>query len=113
MFSFWLLHDWGRGAMDMPERTSSRELDALFDQVPVALAFFDPEMRYLRTNAELRQMAGLTDEEIIGRRPSAADEGLDAALLVRKRAARGMRRGAPVADGHVDQSRTDSSRVLC
>src|SRR5260221_1487606 len=98
----------GRGAMDMPERTASRELDALFDQAPVALAFFDPEMRYLRTNAELRQMAGLTDEEIIGRRPSEVDEGMDAALLERTLAEQVMRRGVPVADVHLVQTRAGS-----
>ncbi|HYZ57324.1 MAG TPA: PAS domain-containing protein [Streptosporangiaceae bacterium] len=43
------------------------ELDALFDQSPVALAFLDPELRYKRINAAFRRAVGLPD-----RRSSAA-----------------------------------------
>ncbi len=49
---------------------SSRELDALFDQVPVPLVFADRDLRTRRTNAAFRQLAGLPDEALIGRRPS-------------------------------------------
>jgi PAS domain S-box-containing protein len=96
----------------MPERTSSRELDVLFDQAPVALAFYDPEMRALRTNAEFRQMAGLTDEAIIGRRPSEVDEGMDAALIERTLAEQVMGKGVPVADVHMVQTLAGRHRAL-
>ena len=57
--------------MDTPER-SSRELDALFDQSPIAMVFGDRELRARRTNAAFRRLIGLPDEAIIGRRRSCA-----------------------------------------
>ena len=39
--------------MDIPE-LSVRELDALFDQSPVAMVFTDRELRTRRTNAAFR-----------------------------------------------------------
>ena len=55
--------------MDTPE-LSLRELDALFYQSPVAMVFTDRELRARRTNAAFRQLTGLPDEALIGRRPS-------------------------------------------
>src|ERR1700731_212852 len=97
--------------MGIPEQGSSRELDAMFDQSPVALAFLDPELRAKRTNAAYRQMAGLPDEEVIGRRPSEVDDGMDMALIERT-LAEGIEKGVPVADVPVVQSRAGKRRVL-
>ena len=38
---------------------SIRELDALSDQSPIAMIFFDCELRVRRTNAAFRRLAGL------------------------------------------------------
>ena len=57
--------------MDTPE-LSVRELDALFEQSPVAMVFTDRELRTRRANAAFRQLTGLSDEALIGRRPSEA-----------------------------------------
>ena len=62
---------------------SLRELDALFDQVPLAMTFLDRELRVRRTNAVYRRLVGLPDEAVIGRRPSEVDTGVDAALIER------------------------------
>src|SRR5215469_13429668 len=102
----------GGGAMGMPERKPSRELDALFDQAPVALAFLDPEMRTTRTNAELRRMVGLPDEAIIGRRPSEVVEGMDVALIERTLAEQVVKKGVPVTDVPVIQNLTGGRQVF-
>jgi PAS domain-containing protein len=60
---------------------SLRELEALFDQSPVAMVFNDRELRARRTNAAFRRLVGLPDEAIIGRRPSEFDHGVDAAMI--------------------------------
>ncbi|HEY2576677.1 MAG TPA: PAS domain-containing protein, partial [Streptosporangiaceae bacterium] len=81
---------------------SLRELDALFDRAPVAMAFLDRELRHRRVNAALRQLVGLRDEAIIGRRPTEIDEGMDAALMERTLADQVIKKGVPVFDGHVE-----------
>jgi PAS domain S-box-containing protein len=58
--------------MDATE-VSVRELDALFDQAPVAMVFRDRKLRTWRTNAAFRELTGLPDEALIGRRPSEID----------------------------------------
>ena len=64
-----------------PSLVLLRDLDALFDQAPVAMAFLDRELRARRTNAAFRRLVvGLPDEAVIGRRPSEVDVGVDAAL---------------------------------
>ena len=60
---------------------SLRELDALFDQAPVAMTFLDRKLRVRRTNAAFRRLVSLPDKAIIGRRPSEFDNGVDAALM--------------------------------
>src|SRR6201990_1505141 len=60
---------------------SLRELEALFDQSPVAMVFNDRELRARRTNAAFRRLVGLPGEVIIGRRPSEFDHGVDAAMI--------------------------------
>jgi PAS domain S-box-containing protein len=99
--------------MDMPE-LSIRELDALFDQSPIAMVFYDRELRHKRTNAALRRLAGVTDEAILGRRPTEVsdDHGLDAAWIERTLAEQVINRGVPVVDVHVEQTRAGERRVL-
>jgi PAS domain S-box-containing protein len=84
--------------MDMSERSSSRELDALFDQAPVALAFCDQELRITRTNPAYRRMVGLPVEAVIGRRPTEIDNSMDTALIERTVAGQVLKDGVPVAD---------------
>jgi hypothetical protein len=91
---------------------ASRELDALSDQVPIALVFCDPELRARRTNAAFRRLLGLPDEAIIGRRFSELDGGMDAALVERVLADQVMTTGVPVADVSVRQILADKRRVL-
>jgi PAS domain S-box-containing protein len=79
-------------------RSSSRELDALFDQAPVALVFCDQKLRITRTNPAYRRMVGLPDEAIIGRRPTEIDTSVDTALVERTVAGQVMQDGVPVAD---------------
>jgi PAS domain S-box-containing protein len=91
---------------------SLRELDALFDRAPVALVLGDCELRARRTNAAFRQLFGLPDEAIIGRRPSEVGGGVDGALIERTLAEQVIGRGVPVADGHVEPVVAGERRVL-
>jgi PAS domain S-box-containing protein len=84
--------------MDISERTSGRELDAMFDQAPVALVWCDAELRYKRSNAAFRRLVGFPDEALIGRRPSEVDPGTDTALVERTLAEQVIKKGAVVAD---------------
>jgi PAS domain S-box-containing protein len=98
--------------MGIPEQSSCRELDALFDQVPVALVFLDPELRARRTNAAFRRLVGLPDEAIIGRRPSEVDDRVDVALVERTLAEQVMKKGVPVADVPLVQTMAGKRQVL-
>jgi PAS domain S-box-containing protein len=91
---------------------SLRELDALFDQSPVALVFHDRELRVKRTNAAFRRLAGLPDEAIIGRRPSEVDGGMDTALIERTLADQVIDKGVPVVDVYLEQTLAGERRVL-
>jgi PAS domain S-box-containing protein len=97
--------------MGILEPSSSRELDALFDQAPVALTFLDPELRARRTNAAFRRLFGLPDEAVIGRRPSEVDDGMDMALIERT-LAEVIKKGVPVADVPVVRTLAGKRRVL-
>jgi PAS domain S-box-containing protein len=109
-------HDVIRHFTESPPSDSAlvflRELDALFDQSPTAIAFLDRELRHRRTNAALRQLVGLPDEAIIGRRPTEFDVGVDAALIERTLADQVIKKGVPVADGHVEPVLAGERRVL-
>ena len=99
-------------SMDTPERFS-RELDALFDQSPIAMVFGDRELRARRTNAAFRRLVGLPDEEIIGRRPSEGEPGRDTAPLAERiLAEQVISRGVPVIDMHVELSVAGQRRVF-
>src|ERR1700739_831524 len=98
--------------MGIPERSSIRELDAWFDQAPVAMVFADHELRATRTNAAYRRLSGLPDEAIIGRRPSEVDDHMDAALIERTLTEQVIKKGVPVADMPVVQTLAGKRRVL-
>ena len=91
---------------------AGRELEALFDHVPVALVFCDRELRVRRTDAAFRRLLGLHDEALIGRRFSELDSGVDAALVERILADQVMMTGVPVADVPVRQVLAGKRRVL-
>jgi PAS domain S-box-containing protein len=91
---------------------SLRELDALFDQAPVAMAFHDRELRARRTNAAFRQLFGLPDEALIGRRPSEFDGSMDAALAERTLTDQVMTKGVPVADMPLRRTLAGERRVF-
>src|SRR5262249_41655994 len=100
--------------MDTPE-LSIRELDALFDQAPVAMVFRDRELRTRRTNAAFRQLTGLPDEELIGRRPSEtpmAGRVVDTDLIERILAGQVMNEGVPVVGMHLEQTLAGTRRVF-
>jgi PAS domain S-box-containing protein len=97
--------------MDTPGR-SIRELDALFDQSPIALVFLDRDLRVRRTNAAFRRLVGVPDEAIIGRRPSEGESGMDAALAERTLAEQVIGRGVPVVDVHLGLTLSGQRRVF-
>jgi PAS domain S-box-containing protein len=90
---------------------SLRELDALFDQTPVALLFADRDLRARRTNAAFRRLTGVPDEAIIGRRPSEVDGVMDAALIERILGDQVMTTGVPVFDVPLEQTLAGERRV--
>jgi PAS domain S-box-containing protein len=99
--------------MDTPE-LSSRELDALFDQSPVAMVFTDRELRTRRTNAAFRQLTGLPEEALIGRRPSETDMAgrvVDTDLIERTLAGQVMN-GVPVVGMHLEGTLAGKRRVF-
>src|SRR5262245_8200366 len=91
---------------------SFRELDALFDQAPIAMAFHDRELCVRRTNAAFRRMTGLPDEAIIGRRPSEVQDGMDAALAERILVDQVMTTGVPVTDVPLRPTPSGGHRVF-
>jgi PAS domain S-box-containing protein len=97
--------------MDTPER-SIRELDALFDQSPIAMVFGDRELRARRTNAAFRRLVGLPDEALIGRRPSEGEADMDPARHERILAEQVIGRGVPVIDMHVEHTVAGERRVF-
>jgi PAS domain S-box-containing protein len=91
---------------------SIRDLEALFDQSPIALVFNDREMRTTRTNAAFRRLVGLPDEALIGRRPSQTDLGTDAAQGERTVAEQVIGKGLPVIDMHLEWTVAGQRRVF-
>jgi PAS domain S-box-containing protein len=88
------------------------ELDALFDQSPIALVFGDCELRARRTNAAFRRLVGLPDKALLGRRPLEGEVGVNGALALRILAEQVIGRGVPVIDMHVEQAVAGQRRVL-
>jgi PAS domain S-box-containing protein len=91
---------------------SIRDLEALFDQSPIALVFNDRDLRTRRTNAAFRRMVGLPDEALIGRRPSEIGLGADAARGERTVAEQVIGKGLPVIDMHVERTMAGQRQVL-
>jgi len=89
-----------------------RELGVLFDQSPVGLVFSDRELRTMRTNAAFRRVVGLSDEALIGRRPSEVNHGTDAALAERILAEQVINRGVPLVNMPMEQTVAGERRVL-
>src|SRR5258708_30606833 len=93
------------GAIMDAAELSVRELDALFDQAPVAMVFTDRELRTWRTNAAFRRLTGLPDEALIGRRPSEAGMAgplMGTGLIDRTLAGQVMSGGVPVVGMHLE-----------
>jgi len=100
--------------MDSLELSRS-QLDALFDQSPVAMVFNDRELRAQRTNTAFRQLTGVPDEVIIGRRPSEVDVAsriMDTGLIERILAEEVMDAGVPVIDMHMEGILAGRHRVF-
>jgi PAS domain S-box-containing protein len=100
--------------MDASE-LSVRELDALFDQSPVAMVFIDRDLRPRRINAAFRHLTGLPDEAIIGRRPSEsepADRIVNAGLIERTLAEQVINDGVPVVGMRLEQMVAGERRVF-
>ncbi|HEX3963947.1 MAG TPA: SpoIIE family protein phosphatase [Trebonia sp.] len=100
--------------MDIPE-LSVRELDALFDQSPVAMVFADRELRTRRANAAFRQLTGIPEEALIGRRPSqtqGADRLVDTHLIERTLAGQVIDRGVPVVAMRLERPQAGGRRVF-
>ena len=93
---------------------SLRELDALFEQSPVAMVFADRELRTRRANAAFRQLTGLSDEVLIGRRPSEAaraDQMADTHQVERTLAQQVINEGVPVVNMTLERTREGERRV--
>jgi PAS domain S-box-containing protein len=100
--------------MDTPE-LSIRELEALFEQSPVAMIFTDRNLRNRRANAAFRQLVGTSDDTIIGRRPTqteGADWLLDTRLIERVLADQVMAKGIPVINMPLDRTDGGKRRVI-
>jgi PAS domain S-box-containing protein len=91
---------------------SVREPHALFDQSPIALAFYDHELRHKRTNAAFRRLVGLPDEVLIGRRPSEVNHTPDAVANERILIEQVMTTGVPVVDMHLEETLANQRRDL-
>ena len=69
------------------------ELDAVFAEAPLGLAFVDQELRYLRVNDALAEMNGLAAAALVGKRVRHAGRGRRARARARHGGARAQRRG--------------------
>jgi PAS domain S-box-containing protein len=100
--------------MEIPE-LSIRELEALFEQSPVAMIFTDRELRNRRANAAFRQLARISDDTLIGRRPTeteGADWLLDTDLIERVLAEQVIEKGVPVVNRPLERTEEGKRRVI-
>jgi PAS domain S-box-containing protein len=100
--------------VNIPE-LSIRELEALFEQSPVAMIFTDRDLRNRRANAAFRQLAGISDETLIGRRPSqteGADWLLDTEFIERTLAEQVVGKGVPVVNMPLERTEEGNRRVI-
>jgi PAS domain S-box-containing protein len=99
--------------LDTPE-LSPRELGALFRQAPVGMVFSDRDLRTRRTNAAFRQLIGLPDEMLIGRRPTETERNdiVDAGLIERTLEGQVIRDGVPVVNMLLEPTLPSGCRVF-
>jgi PAS domain S-box-containing protein len=86
--------------MDTPE-LSIRELDALFEQSPVAMIFTDNEMRARRANTAFRQLMGFPKGDLLGRPPTrqpGISQILDTQFVERTLTEQVIKQGVPVVN---------------
>ena len=100
--------------MDTPE-ISVRELEALFEQSPVAMIFTDRDLRNRRANAAFRQLARISDDTLIGRRPSeteGADWLLDTEFIERVLAEEVIGKGNSIVNMPLERTEEGKRRVI-
>ncbi|HUN35466.1 MAG TPA: SpoIIE family protein phosphatase [Trebonia sp.] len=100
--------------MDTPE-LSVRELEALFEQSPVAMIFTDRDLRNRRANAAFRRLARVSDDTVIGRRPSeteGADWLLDTEYIERTLAEQVIGKGIPIVNMPLERTEAGKRRVI-
>jgi PAS domain S-box-containing protein len=100
--------------MDIPE-LPGRKLAALFDQSPVAMVFMDVEVRAVRANAAFRQLTGLSDEVLIGYRPTEvpeADRILDTEFFEHTLKDQVIGKGTPVINMPVERTHAGEHLVF-
>ena len=86
----------------------------MFDQSPVATIFCDPDLRTRRANGAFRQLTGLPEEGLIGRRPSqaiGASRIVDTELIEGILSEQVIGRGVPVVNMPLQQSLPGGRRV--
>jgi PAS domain S-box-containing protein len=91
---------------------SIRELDALFDQSPIALVLLDHDLRIKRTNGAFRRLLSLPDEALIGRRPSEVNAGMDTASSEGALLDQVINGGIPVLDWQLERTVEGQRRVF-
>ncbi|HUN34195.1 MAG TPA: SpoIIE family protein phosphatase [Trebonia sp.] len=99
--------------MDTPE-LSIRELDALFEQSPVAMIFTDNEMRARRANTAFRQLMGFPEGELIGRAPTkqpGISQILDTEFVERTLTEQVIKKGVPVINQPLELTIDGQSQV--
>jgi PAS domain S-box-containing protein len=94
---------------DERARQSTALIEGVFRTVPVGLAFWDRDLRYVRVNAALEQMYGVSADELLGRtlyelRP---EVGSDLTPVIQ----RVIETGEPVLDLELTGERTDEPGV--
>jgi len=99
--------------MDTPE-LSIRELDALFEQSPVAMVFIDTELRARRANAAFRELMGFPEGELLGQPPTrqpGISQILDTAFVERTMAEQVIKEGVPVVNAPLELTVAGERRV--
>jgi PAS domain S-box-containing protein len=99
--------------MDTPE-LSIRELDALFEQSPVAMVFNDNEMRARRANAAFRQLMGFPEGDLVGRPPTqqtAVTRIFDTQFVQRTMAGQVIKDGVPAVNVPLELTVAGEHRV--
>jgi len=94
---------------------SLRELEALFDQSPVAMVYCDIDLRTRRANAAFRRLIGQPDQALIGLRPTetaGADSLADTDQVERILGEQVIKEGVPVLNVPMTRPSRGGQRVL-